>query len=154
MFVAKHNDMEKDMDDKSLELKKMQMFIFVNGIETRQTLLVLQNVKNEMCLSIISFTQHKKTQSVVTISVRKIVVHVQVRLGLRFFHRPIAFHQYPYFNSQLQLLPFTVPLGVGIMMPRPLWLRALCPMVLRVCKKCTAKEIPTLALSTGSNSTM
>ena len=60
MFVAKHNDMEKDMDDKSLELEKMQMFIFVNGIETRQTLLVLQNVKNEMCLSIISFTQHKK----------------------------------------------------------------------------------------------
>ena len=62
MFVAKHNDMEKDMDDKSLELKKMQMFIFVNGIETRQTLLVLQNVKNkiEMCLSILSFTQQTK----------------------------------------------------------------------------------------------
>ena len=58
MFVAKHNDMEKDMDDKSLELKKMQMFIFVNGIETRQTLLVLRIVKNKMCL--ISFTQHKK----------------------------------------------------------------------------------------------
>ena len=60
MFVAKHNDMEKDMDDKSLELKKMQMFIFVNGIETRQTLLVLQNVKNYLYLSIISFTQQTK----------------------------------------------------------------------------------------------
>ena len=59
MFVAKHNDMEKDMDDKSLELKKMQMFIFVNGIETRQTLLVLRNVKTKMCPSIISFAQHK-----------------------------------------------------------------------------------------------
>ena len=58
MFVAKHNDMEKDMDDKSLELKKMQMFIFVNGIETRQTLLVPLNVKNKMCQSIISFTKH------------------------------------------------------------------------------------------------
>ena len=51
--------MEKDMDDKSLELKKMQMFIFVNGIETRQTLLVLRNVKTKMCPSIISFAQHK-----------------------------------------------------------------------------------------------
>ena len=60
MFVAKHNDMEKDMDDKSLELEKMQMFIFVNGIETRQTLLVLQNVKNYLYLSIISFTQQTK----------------------------------------------------------------------------------------------
>ena len=46
LFVAKHNDMEKDMDDKSLELKKTQINIFVNGIETRQTLLVLRIVKN------------------------------------------------------------------------------------------------------------